>query len=31
MARRITAIILLEPALDSNYRNMKEHAFAWKG
>lgn len=31
MARRIAAILLLEPALDSNYRNVKEHTFAWKG
>jgi len=31
MARRIAAILLLEPALDSNYRNVKDHAFAWKG
>jgi hypothetical protein len=30
MARRIAAILLLEPALDSNYRNVKEHAFSWK-
>jgi hypothetical protein len=31
MARRIAAIILLEPTLDSNYRNVKEHTFPWKG
>jgi hypothetical protein len=31
MARRIAAILLLEPALDSNYRDVKDHAFAWKG
>jgi len=31
MARRIAAILLLEPALDSNYRDVKGHAFAWKG
>jgi hypothetical protein len=31
MARRIAAILLLEPALDSNYRDVKEHTFAWKG
>jgi hypothetical protein len=29
MARRIAAILLLEPALDSNYRNVKEHTFPW--
>ncbi len=31
MARRIAAILLLEPALDSNYQSVKEHTFAWKG
>jgi len=31
MARRIAAILLLEPELDSNYRDVKDHAFAWKG
>jgi hypothetical protein len=31
MARRIAAILLLEPALDSNYRKVKEHTFPWKG
>ena len=31
MARRIAAILLLEPALDSNYRAVKAHTFAWKG
>jgi len=31
MARRIAAILLLEPALDSNYKNVKEHTFTWKG
>ena len=31
MARRIAAILLLEPALDSNYRSVKENTFAWKG
>lgn len=30
MARRIAAILLLEPALDSNYRSVKEHTFPWK-
>jgi hypothetical protein len=29
MARRIAAILLLEPALDANYRSVKEHPFAW--
>ena len=29
MARRIAAIILLEPALDANYHNVKAHAFPW--
>jgi hypothetical protein len=30
MARRIAAILLLEPALDANYQNVKAHAFPWK-
>jgi hypothetical protein len=29
MARRLAAIILLEPALDENYRRIKEHAYPW--
>lgn len=29
MARRIAAILLLEPALDENYRAVKAHAYAW--
>jgi len=29
MARRIAAILLLEPDLDANYRSVKEHPFAW--
>jgi hypothetical protein len=29
MSRRIAAILLLEPGLDSNYRKVKEHTFAW--
>ncbi len=29
MARRIAAILLLEPALDSNYRSVRDHAFPW--
>jgi len=29
MARRIAAILLLEPALDENYRKVKEHTYPW--
>jgi hypothetical protein len=29
MARRISAILLLQPALDENYREVKAHAYAW--
>ena len=29
MARRIAAIILLGPALDANYRTIKEHTYNW--
>lgn len=29
MARRIAAILLLEPALDANYEAVKGHTFAW--
>ena len=29
MARRIAAILLLEPALDANYQNVKAHTFPW--
>ena len=29
MARRLTAIILLQPALDENYRRVKSAAYAW--
>ncbi|MGB7232845.1 MAG: type ISP restriction/modification enzyme, partial [Candidatus Acidiferrum sp.] len=29
MARRIAAILLLEPALDANYESTKQHAFPW--
>jgi hypothetical protein len=29
MARRIAAILLLEPALDDNYRAVKAHTYAW--
>jgi hypothetical protein len=31
MARRIAAILLLVPALDANYQNVKAHTFPWKG
>ena len=31
MARRITAILLLQPALDENYRQVKAHAYPWPG
>jgi hypothetical protein len=31
MARRIAAILLLEPALDANYRDVKAHTFPWNG
>jgi hypothetical protein len=31
MARRIAAILLLEPALDANYHTVKAHTFPWKG
>jgi hypothetical protein len=29
MARRIAALILLEPALNANYRNVKDHSYDW--
>ena len=29
MASRITAILLLEPALDENYRAVKAHTYDW--
>ncbi|MDT7809968.1 MAG: hypothetical protein QOJ70_3781 [Acidobacteriota bacterium] len=29
MARRIAALLLLEPALDENYLKVKQHAYAW--
>jgi hypothetical protein len=29
MARRIAAILLLEPALDANYEAIKADAFPW--
>jgi len=31
MARRIAAIILLQPKLDENYRKVKATAFDWPG
>ncbi|MCE5254188.1 MAG: hypothetical protein LLG45_08305 [Actinomycetia bacterium] len=30
MARRITPLLLLQPALDANYRAVKENAWEWK-
>ncbi len=30
MARRIAAIVLLQPELDANYRAVKEHCHEWK-
>jgi hypothetical protein len=30
-ARRLAAIILLQPALDDNYRRVKAHAYPWPG
>jgi len=30
MARRIAALILLQPALDQNYQAVKAAAFAWQ-
>ena len=29
MARRIAAILLLQPALDANYRAVKDHTYEW--
>jgi hypothetical protein len=29
MARRIAALLLLEPALDENYNSIKQNAYAW--
>jgi hypothetical protein len=31
MARRIAAILLLEPALDANYESVKENTYLWEG
>jgi len=29
MARRLAGIVLLQPALDANYRIAEDHAYAW--
>ena len=29
MARRLAAIVLIEPALNVNYQNVKESCYAW--
>jgi hypothetical protein len=29
MARRIAALLLLQPALDANYRAVKEAVYSW--
>ncbi len=29
MARRLSALVLLQPALDANYEAVKQHAYAW--
>jgi len=29
MVRRIAAILLMQPALDANYRAVKENTYAW--
>jgi len=31
MVRRIAAILLLQPALDANYQEAKEHPYTWSG
>jgi len=31
MARRIAALVLLEPALDENYERVKADTYAWSG
>ena len=31
MARRIAAILLLEPTLDANYERAKAEAYPWQG
>jgi len=30
MVRRITAILLIEPALDQNYQHVKQNAYSWR-
>jgi hypothetical protein len=31
MARRLAAIVLMQPALDENYRCVKENTYPWPG
>ncbi len=31
MARRLTALVLLQPELDANYQNIKESTYDWNG
>ena len=31
MARRLAAIVLMQPALDDNYRRVAANAYAWPG
>jgi hypothetical protein len=31
MARRLAAIVLLQPALDENYKRVAANAYAWPG
>jgi hypothetical protein len=31
MVRRLTSIVLLEPALHANYQAVKKAAYAWTG
>ena len=31
ITRRIAAILLMEPALDANYRAVRENTYAWPG
>ncbi len=31
LVRRLAAIVLLQPALDDNYRRVKAHAYPWPG
>ncbi|MBL7132893.1 MAG: DNA methyltransferase, partial [Phycisphaerae bacterium] len=31
IARRLAALVLLQPALDANYKAVKQHAYAWPG